>query len=320
MQNKFTQPKKVLTADANTFTAVINVRGDRNFHAAITAKAGYKVSVPGITAATEEALMTALQKLDGTVRFYKKNATNEATETRASKDAEIVEALRVDPKVSDKSYYHAAKTMKIPILARPDFTNTQARAAVTPTRQLATDYVNFENRHPELLAGGFIEQNVAVIQRWLADENKEGTAVNLEVALAELKEAGMIRNASTGRLGGAIVVAYSHGRILQMRKSRATQQFQMPEGLSPADEMAWSYVHSEHPNVPTNSLGFKKLCSQQLLDWAKQRAVEADPSLKDKPAELRKSMDSILLGWARQSQPNAGSGNRSAVATKVWLG
>jgi hypothetical protein len=319
--NKFTQPKKVLTADANTFSAVINVRGDRNFHATITSKAGYKVSVPGITAATEEALMSALQKLDISVKFYKKNASNEASEARLSKDAQLVEDMRNDPATKDVAYFNAAKRFGIPIQARPDFTATTARVAVTPVTQQVNELVEFEAAHPELNHGGFLDSNNKTIMQYLQDFNLQCTRINLEQALADLTTAGCIRSNSTGRLGGAIYRRYDVNALDTIRRNRPSPEQECPAGMSPADEMAWSYIRSEFPNLDPRSPAFKRKCSDQLLIWAKARALEASPGLEDKPSELRAAMDNILLGWVRAGNSNIGVSNKVTKSDRrVWLG
>src|ERR1700678_791318 len=107
MNNRFTQPAKVLTADAATFSAVITIRGERNWHASIAYKPGITHSGPvGLTADGEGPLKTALAKIDKTVKFYRKSASNEATETRQSKDAQMVEDMRNDPRCKDVAYFN----------------------------------------------------------------------------------------------------------------------------------------------------------------------------------------------------------------------
>jgi len=131
----------------------------------------------------------------------------------------------------------------------------------------------------------------------------------------------MIRNASTGKLGGAIVNRYDANVLNKIRNKPAEEQ--VPAHLGEADSLAWQVVHNDYPKLPTNSLAFKRKCSDQLVAWARQRSLEADPTLaKDENRSLlEKKMSEVLMGWARQSNANVGAGNKSGRdSRRVWLG
>jgi hypothetical protein len=279
-----------------------------------------------------DALMDALHKQDATVRFYK---TGSDTGTLPAKDAAVLEAMRTDPKVTDVQYRSACRNFTV----KPQVRNLQTATANTSVPKSAptlvesvTAWSRFETEHAELFVGVFAAQNLKVIENWFADEpGAQWTAANLARCYAELKAAGTFRDARTlsRDLNGSLQIAqpYSRERILAMRRQQVVDVATAPpSNLSEVDREAWNAARAKYPQLPVNSAGFKKCCSDTVLLWARTEVLEAHPELAaaNKRSELRAAVDKQLMIWAKQGNPNSQIGALGNTpmpkATRIWLG
>ena len=312
-----------LTADAPSYTARITP-GSYSWTATISYKPGWKVGPPSVTAKDSDTLMGELTRLDSAVKFYK---TGNDTGALSAKDSAALEAMRTDLSVSDVRYRSACRAFGQKPQPRP----TQAATTTAAQQPLVPFYVQgaawgaFMQAHGELFVGVFAEQNAATISQYLTDFQLQSDAASLDQAYRELKAANCFRDARTlsrdlkGSL--SIVQPYSHDRIVAMRCQQvAAQQNAAPSNLSEVDASAWNYVAQNHPGVLVGSPAFKQLCSQQVLAWAKDYAIDADPSLAaaDKRGQLSVAINRVLVAWSRN--PNLGQGQKTIKDTRVWLG
>ena len=114
-----------------------------------------------------------------------------------------------------------------------------------------------------------------------------------------------------------VVQPYSHERILQLRNRQVVETANAaPSNLNEVDTAAWNAVRAKYPQLPVNSAGFKKCCSDTVLLWATDFAKEQHPELAaaDKRGELRKAVDAVLVQWARVKKP------AQSLSQRIWLG
>jgi hypothetical protein len=314
-------------ADAPSFSAVITP-GTAVQTASLTYKAGWKAGPPSVTTTTMDQLMAALLRLDAACKFYKRDAN---AGTLSAKDAAVLEQLRKDPHTSDIQYRMMCKSFGVKPQPRNVTTNTVASTANLPQgapslRASAEAWAAFETAHGELFQPPYGLLNLRAIEQYFADEKVQWTADTLATCYKELKAANCFRDARTltrGMHGDLQVVQpYSHERILAARRRQVvTQQNAAPSNLSEVDREAWNAVRAKYPQLPINSAGFKKCCSDTVLLWATDYAKEqqAELAATNKRGELRKAVDAVLVQWARQSNSNIGQPNSKAT-TKIWLG
>jgi len=292
--SRFTAPKPQQVAKSKYFSATITCTG-RTHRADITWKGNYN-GAGQITALSEDNLAEALKKLDPAVRFLSKHANEGAAQI--SQDDILLERARNDSKVSDNIYASMCARLKKAPQKRPVFYDLNP--------QVGTDVMAFRKAHPELAYGGFEEFNEELILQLLHDEQQPLTLANFEKAFSELSAAGNLRSFDTGRVGGRIVQPYSLAKIVALRQQARISAIQPPANLSPVDLQAWQLIHADNPSLDVRSQAFRSAMSRQITEWAKFRALEADPSLEG--SALRQSIDYIILGWAQQGNANVGPG------------
>jgi hypothetical protein len=310
------------TADAESFTARIT-EGTSTVRADITYKKSYKIGPPSITTSTMDQLMDALAKQDRTVKFYK---TGSDAGTLNAKDATALENLRTDLSVSDVRYRSACRAFGQKPQPRPtQATTLAAQTAVPSLMSSAAALADFEREHGELFQPPYGHMNLHAIEAWFVDEGAQWTAANLAKCYAELKSFGCFRDARTlsRDMNGSMRIVRNYDRaaiVVARRQQVLAQQNAAPSNLSEVDAFAWNYVVQNHPGVPVGSQAFKQLCSQQVLAWAKDYAIEADPSLAaaDKRGQLSVAINKVLVAWSRN--PNLGQGQKTIKDTRVWLG
>jgi hypothetical protein len=314
---KFDQ-QKVKAADANTFSAQISSTGN-TIKAHVTFKDGRAQKEMVYTFLTESQMQDNLKRLDPSVKFLNANVTADAQATeRTSQDDSLLENMRTDPAVKDVAYFTACRTLKQQPKPRPDFTGTKSAQKITGLPSQMEQLRQFGQAHPELNYGVFGDFNYGLIAQWMANENREYTTPNLEQAYLELNAAHCFKSFDTGRPGGRIVQTYDHAALVVARKSRAAV-IAPPAGLTRVDLQAWNRIHQLNPHLDVRSDKFRSLCQQQVYSWAKINAIK-EGLTEANAGELSKRCDEIILGWARQSNINLGTGNKSAVDRRIWLG
>jgi hypothetical protein len=308
----------VKAADANTFSAQITSTGN-TIKAHVTFKDGRAQKEMLYTFLTESQMQDNLKRLDPSVKFLNRQASAEAQETeRTSQDVTILEAMRVDPAIKDVAYFNACRRLGQKPGPRPDFTGTKAAQQITPLYQVIAQFEAWKKTHPELQYGVFGDYNFQLISDWMENENREFTTQNLEHAYAELNAAHCFKSFDTGRPGGRIVQTYDHAALVAARKSRAAV-IAPPENLSPVDRQAWERIHALNPHLDVRSEKFRVICQQQTWSWARTNALKEGFTAENE-GEMRKRCEQIILGWARQSNQNLGTSNKSAVDRRIWLG
>ncbi len=243
-------------------------------------------------------------------------------------DAKALEAMRADTvNVSALAYRNACAKLGVPPRPRPTQAATAAAQWLVPFHVQGQAYGEFMQAHGELFVGIFAERNAAIIAQWLQDENRQVDAASLEQCYRELKAFGCFRTAATltrdmnGSL--AVVQPYSHERIVAMRHRQVVEAATAPPAhLSDVDKEAWLAVRESHPRVAVGSSKFRELCGQQVLAWAKEYVLEANPTFAtaNKRSDLRSSVDRVLLAWCRQQNANLGQGQKTIRDTRIWLG
>jgi hypothetical protein len=308
------------TADAESFTAKITVSANIA-RADIQYKPTFKQGPPTVTARDLDTLTSALAKIDNTVKFY---ARADGAGTLSVKDAAMLAQLRDDKNTSDSVYRTACKSFGVKPEPRTVNPATVASTANLPQgvpalRASAEAWQAFETAHGELFQPPYGLLNLRAIEQYFADEKLQWTSGTLATCYRELKAANCFRDARTLTRGMnndlQVVQPYSHARILALRnKQVVTQRNAAPAGMSEADTAAWNSIVQNYPKVQVGSPRFRELCSQTVLDWAKEFALGQDPSLgaTNKKGELRKAIDAVLLQWARPKKQN--------LSQRIWLG
>lgn len=313
------------TADAPSFTASISMGASGYWTATIAYKAGWKAGPPSVTAKDSDSLMVALTKQDSGCKFYRTSQ-----DTAASRDAAVLERMRTDPSVKDVEYFRACRSFNVkPQVRNLSTANTSAPQAVKAAPSLVESILGwgeFEREHAEILRGPFAILNLRIIEQWFADEpGAQWTAANLATCYAELNALQCFRTAQTltrGLNGDLKVVhPYSRARVLALRNQQVTtQQNTAPSNLSEADTAAWNAVRAKYPQLPVNSAGFKQLCANTVLAWAKENVLENQPELAatNKRGELSVAINRVLVAWTKNK--NLGVGNKTIRDTRIWLG
>jgi hypothetical protein len=316
----------VRVASGNKLDARINFTGN-TVKANVTFRDGRAESQMTYTFYSEEQMQAGLKKLDPSVKFLNKTIKDtepigDHRETRLSQDDTMLENLRIDPNTKDVLYFNACRRLGQKPKPRPDFTGTNSTQQIIGLPAQIEQLRKFGQAHPEMNYGVFGAYNYELIQAWMENENRQYTAENLEQAHSELTAAGCFKSFDTGRPGGRITQPYNHAALVAARKQRAAV-VEPPAGLGEADLQAWKFVHASKPELDVRSDAFRVAVSRQLQDWARFRAIETDATLQEpsKEGELRRAIDGILLGWARQSNAKIGLGNKgAAIDRRVWLG
>lgn len=308
----------VRVADGNRLSAKITSTGNTT-KAHVTWKDGRNQTEKFFTFFSEASMRENLKKLDASVKFFEKQVTQETeASNRNEKDAILLEAMRIDGGVNDQAYRNACRKFGVAPSPRPDHSGTKSTQQITPLYQVIAQFEAWKKTHPELQYGVFGDYNFQLISDWMENENREFTTQNLEQAYAELNAAHCFKSFDTGRPGGRIVQTYDHAAVVAARKQKAAV-IEPPANLSPVDRQAWERIHALNPHLDVRSEKFRVTCQQQIWSWARTNALKEGFTAENE-GEMRKRCEQIILGWARQSNQNLGTSNKSAVDRRIWLG